>query len=110
MLTYFNSKPSGVQAHSGRTTRPLSAGRRFAAASRTSFVFLSRLMFDSRLSGDERVLSAYKPIGFYAAEGNTSCFFGGNPLSKMSKNMKSTTLKQFIRKFVLNQLLSVKIE
>ena len=107
MLTLFNSNPSGVQAHSGRTTRPLSAGRE--AASRTSFVFLSRLMFDSRLSGDERVLSAYKPLGFYAAEGNTECFFGGNPLSKLSKNLKSTTLEQFIRKIVLSQLFSVKM-
>ena len=37
MLTVFNSLPLRVQAHAGRTTRPLSAGRRFAAASRTSF-------------------------------------------------------------------------
>ena len=107
MLTYFNSKPSRVQAHAGRTMRPLSAGRRFAAASRNSFG--GRLMFDSRSSCDSRVLSAYKPLGFYAAEGNTSCFSGGNPLSKMSKNMKSTTLEQFIEKYVLNQLLYVKI-
>lgn len=67
-------------------------------------------MFDSRSSGDSRVLSAYKPLGFYAAEGNTSCFSGGNPLSKMSKNMNVTTLKQFIRKFVLSQLFYVKID
>ena len=82
MLTVFNSLPLRVQAHAGRTTRPLSAGRRFAAASRTSF-------------GRSDVASAPlaqawpdKPPGFYAAVETPSAFFGGNHISELTKNLK----------------------
>ena len=86
MLTDFNSLPSRVQAHAGRTTRPLSAGRSETAASRTSF-------------GRPDVASApsaqawpKKPLGFYAAVETPLAFFGGNHISALTKNLKQEQL------------------